>query len=147
MNLVWGISESLIAYVEAVPDGIVTTCGIVVRDAGEFHFPLASTDSTESGVTCELRFEGEVSLFAHRGALSILLSDPQLTSAGHEGTLSVRSLEGSRIDIAHFGVVGALIDIPPTIPRLSESGSRFFEDNYPPGFAMGPFRLERFESP
>lgn len=79
-TLVWGIKESLLAYVRGMGDGEVRLDGATQEPSG-FAFPDAGGEGHS--------FTGSVSLSAHGGLMDVTLADPALVPDGDHWLLTI----------------------------------------------------------
>ncbi|UFS59157.1 HtaA domain-containing protein [Subtercola endophyticus] len=92
-RLEWAVKPSFVAYVEALPDGLVEVGGGVTRTSdGRFVFG-ADAGSGEFG------FVGSVHFFGHHGVLDVTLADPRIEVVGDEFVVTV-DVQGERVRVA-----------------------------------------------
>ena len=99
--LVWGIKESLIAYVTGMPDGAVETSDGARPGAAGFEFP--GSDDV---------FRGCVTLSGHDGMMHVAIRDPALVPEGSGWTLTVADPDdpGIRLTFARIAALEAGTD-------------------------------------
>jgi len=144
LGFAWGVKESFLNYVRAMPGGFIG-CGVGagVTSTDEFYFPLAAVD--RSGEALRLEFRGEVKFVAHHGLMTVTLADPIIDLQAHGAILSVRAGETesmiATIDLPamvdHDGV--AMWRDAPT--RLAGKGPEMFGGNYAVGEQLAPLTL------
>ncbi|WP_166872657.1 HtaA domain-containing protein [Salinibacterium sp. ZJ450] len=95
-QLTWSIKDTLLAYIEALDDGVVEALAPASRDEAGFLFPVdeAASDFDASNLTGILQFVGTVKLTGHWGMLDVELRDPRIELTGQSGTLLVRERGG-----------------------------------------------------
>lgn len=133
-RLVWPIKESLLLYLRALPDAVISG----PHSENGFAFE-ASCD--EAGV---IRSHGTIRLTAHDGQLDIVLGDLEVVHDGVAGVLSARTdaETGERRDIARLGPVdrrGDLCIIDDV--ALTHEGATLFQGHYGAYTRMAPVTI------
>ena len=138
--LAWAIKDSLIAYVQRTPDGVVAVGpGVALNAEGEFLFPY-DPGRSGPGDSPPTAFRGEVAFTAHGGLLQLLFADPRIEA---DGTLSVRTTgqdqPETRVRLATLGPAGHREPVDGSVPcALTAEGARLFHEMYGDGSAMAP---------
>lgn len=130
-RLIWEVKPSLIAYLRAMPDAVIS--GPLTEHGFEFD---ASCD--DAGVVLSL---GRIRMTAHAGELDIVIRDLRVVHDGQAGTLSALTAIDSeeRRDIArlgpvdHHGEAATIADV-----ALTHEGAALFRGNYAPYTRMAP---------
>ncbi len=79
-GLVWGIKQSLLAYVRGMPDGeALVEDGATLTHEGGLLFSRYG----------DLSFRGTVTLVGHNGMMRVVLRDPQIERDGESWILSI----------------------------------------------------------
>ncbi len=135
-RLIWEVKPSLIAYLRAVPDGVISG---PLTEAG-FAFDASCDD------TGEILSHGRIRLTAHAGELDIVIGDLRVVHDGQTGALSALTAPDSeeRRDIArlgpvdHHGEAATIADV-----ALTHDGAALFQGNYAPYTRMAPLTITR----
>jgi hypothetical protein len=87
--LSWGIKDSLLAYIERLEDGVITTSDGATRVGNDFYFDNDLSASHFDFETSKgtLQFRGSVILTGHWGAMRVEIHDPQIVMNGTSGEL------------------------------------------------------------
>lgn len=130
-QLVWAVKHSLIAYLRAMPDAVIS--GPLTADG--FAFDASCDDA--GVVLCR----GRIRLTAHAGELDIAMGDLRIVHDGRTGILSALTTPDTddRRDIArlgpveHTGPIATIADV-----ALTHEGAALFQGNYAPHTRMAP---------
>lgn len=148
-RLTWGVKASFRAYVEAA-EGVITVSDGAERDAdGAFVFAaVPGGDLAIPGAgspTGGARFQGTVAFEAHGGMLKATVSDVGVDVEGGELVLTAAQTfdPSRRVIIARLGLIerteaGSVI----LSSAITFDGMLQIADNYPPGTALDPVRLD-----
>ncbi len=148
-RLTWGVKASFRAYVEAAEGTITVSDGATSNDDGTFVFSaLPGGDlaiEPDGSATGAMRFQGTVTFEAHGGMLKATLTELGL-EAGAEGlvlTALNAPMNTDRCAIAKLGPVEAGEGDAITLgTEITLDGMYQIADNYPPGTALDPVRLD-----
>jgi hypothetical protein len=125
-RLDWGIKESFRSYLEMVPDAsIEASNGAIVTAAGTFSFPLEKATATDGRTV--LDFGGTVTVTAHDGELSVLVSRPQVVLREADGVLRMREGE---LDVAVLRDVERFAGVVTAGCQLSAVGESWLLPGY-----------------
>lgn len=96
-GLVWAVKDSLVAYVEALDDGVVEAVAPASRGEAGFEFPgdVAASTFDPDGPSGAWQFRGAVRLTGHWGMLELELRDPRIELTGRTGVLLVGERGGT----------------------------------------------------
>ncbi len=145
----WGVKTSFRSYVEAAEGTITLSDGAIRAADGTFVFnvlPGADLSITPDGnATGSARFQGSVTFEAHGGMLRATLAELGL-EAGADGIV-LSALEGptnkNRCVIATLGRAEIGENGAATMgAAITLEGMFQIADNYPPGTALDPVRLD-----
>ena len=148
-QLTWGVKESFRGYVEGMGGSITLSDGATRADDGTFVFKAVpggdlniDADGNASGA---MRFEGTVAFDAHGGMLKSTITELGL-EVGDDG-LVLTALEAmmkkERVAIAKLGAPNVDPDNGTTLSaEITLDGMYQIADNYPPGTALDPVRLD-----
>jgi len=148
-QLTWGVKASFRSYVEAVGGSIKLSDGASRTEEGAFVFAALpdgdlsiAPDGTATGA---MRFQGTVTFDAHGGMLKATLTELCL-EVGADGFV-LTALEAptnqSRCTIAKLGSAEIGPDNAITLAaEITLDGMYQIADNYPPGTALDPLRLD-----
>ena len=135
-RLIWPVKESLVAYLAALPDAVLSGPHF------EGGFPLEAS-CEEAGT---IRSRGTIRLTAHEGQLDIVLRDLEVIHDGTTGTLSALTGLGAseRCDIARLGPASRRgdLDVVDDV-ALTHEGAALFEGHYGAYTRMAPLTIER----
>jgi hypothetical protein len=159
-GMVWGVKDSLLAYVEGLDDGAVATDAPAVRQGGGFAFPLVAAGAAELRVADEaggvaagfgggLRFQGSVRLTGHWGMLDVELRDPRVELRGAKATLLIRERGGRDLEAAlpFADLTLAAVSADDGLlcleyaAALTGQGGFLLGGQYPAGQELDPVRL------
>lgn len=148
-RLTWGVKASFRAYVEAAEGTITLSDGATKNDDGTFVFnALPGGDLSiepDGSATGAMRFQGTVTFEAHGGMLKATLAELGL-EAGADGlvlTVLDAPMNTDRCAIAKLGPVTVDEDDAVTLEaEITVDGMYQIADNYPPGTALDPVRLD-----
>jgi len=146
----WGVKASFRAYVEAAEGTITLSDGATSNDDGTFAFnAILGGDlviESDGSATGAMRFQGTVTFEAHGGMLKATLTELGL-EAGAEGlvlTALDTPMNTERCAIAKLGPVevgeGGAVTLAA---EITLDGMYQIADNYPPGTALDPVRLDQ----
>lgn len=140
-ELVWGIKRSFLSYLARVPDARSSvTDGAEVTADGRYRY--RSLGDERDGGALRLRYQGSVRFVAHNGQLGVGFTDPIVTIADDEASVSVVDHTaggvGTRIDLLSGTAVReaetSTIRMHLAGLRLTTAGAeRFFAGMYPQG--------------
>lgn len=162
-GLSWAVKDSLIAYVEALDDGVVEALAPAARTDAGFTFPwapettaadgdpaavvdpTAEADPSADGGVVAYRFLGAVRLAGHWGALDVELRDPRIELDGTRGVLLVRERGGrgerwlpfADLALAEPADTGTL----EATTALTGHGRLLLDGQYAVGTALSPLRI------
>lgn len=96
-GLVWAVKDSLVAYAEALDDGVVEAVAPASRGEAGFDFPVdvAATTYDPAEPSGAWQFRGAVRLTGHWGMLDLELWDPRIELTGRTGVLLVAERGGT----------------------------------------------------
>jgi hypothetical protein len=136
VELEWGVKESFIAYLEALPDGLIEERNGAARREDVFVLPGQRVD--EDG----FRFIGTIHFYAHHGVLDVTLDEFRLERAGRRTVLSAE-VSGVRIPIAELMNVGVGGDavLHSEFVSLTDDGAAVLGGVYPPGAPLAPLMI------
>lgn len=117
--LVWGVKQSLLAYVRGMSDGTVATSSGATEAVGVFTFPGEA-----------LSFTGAVTLTGHGGMMRVVLADPSIVETDDGWVLELGDGAGDR---RAFATIAAFDGIDGTGLALTAAGSDLFAGPYPAG--------------
>jgi hypothetical protein len=144
-ELTWGIRESLLGYIDFLPDGTVTLSEDVGRSSdGPFTFHSQDIVYEHQSCTGTFKFHGRVSLAGHGGMLSADLEQPWIEVSHAQANLS-GLLAGRREELVKFVLDtphsedGRLVWASPTY--LTKAGASWLGGHYAEGEEMDPLRL------
>lgn len=143
----WGIKQSLMNYVEGLPDGKVTVSNPALREGAEFVFPseAAGAHFDLESLSGELVFEGKVILSGHWGGLRIELATPRIVLSQGSGRLQLSQL-GLLDHNPHFTVANLSTSPSSKSPQfevsLAEQGRILLGEQYETGALLSPLMLE-----
>jgi hypothetical protein len=144
LGFAWSVKDTFLQYIRGMPDGDITwSNGAAVTDAGQFYFPLASS-THNSGVTT-LCFGGQVRFTAHRGLLSVFISEPIVRVRSDAAQLSVR-LGSKEQHIADIDLSPRIIDHDVAMwldakAHLAGDGAEMFGGTYSLGEPLAPLTI------
>ncbi|WP_440711787.1 HtaA domain-containing protein [Herbiconiux sp. YIM B11900] len=144
LGLAWSVKDSFLQYIRGMNDGAIRWGGgAAVASTGQFYFPLEDASRIEGALV--LSFAGEVRFTAHRGVLSVTISDPLIRIVGGEGALSVRWGEKEEL-ITKLDLPPLIIDNDvamwlDTVARLAGSGPDLFGGTYPEDEQLAPLTI------
>ncbi len=148
-HLTWGVKASFRAYVEAAEGSITVSDGATRAADGAFVFTAlpggdlrVNADGTLTGAA---RFRGTVEFEAHGGMLKATLTDLGVETGPEGPVLTVTEMPGGtgRCVIAKLDPIAS--DTPGVVTlaaAITVDGMYQIADNYPPGTALDPVRLE-----
>jgi hypothetical protein len=124
----WGVRETFLRYLDALPDGAVGTTGGAVRDGQAFLLSGGRTSQTRFAFEGGLRFSG------HQGVLDVALDGLEVRVEGPTGVLSTH-VAGEPVDLADLGgvVVEPDGELSATSAVLTGDGAALLGGVYPPG--------------
>jgi hypothetical protein len=144
-ELTWGIRESLLGYIDLLPDGSVTLSdGVSGSAEGPFAFPSQEILYEHQSCTGTLKFHGSVAIKGHGGILSADLEQPWIELSHPEAKLS-GLLGGRREDLVNF-----VLDAPAnengqlvwaSTTYLTKAGAVWLGGHYVEGEEMDPLRI------
>jgi hypothetical protein len=148
-KLSWGVKASFRSYVEAVGGSVNLSDGATRTADGAFVFTAIPggdlTITADGSVTGAMRFQGTITFDAHGGMLKATLTDLCL-EVGTDGfvlTALEAPMNQGRCAIAKLGPVEIGPDDAITIgTEITLDGMYQIADNYPPGTALDPLRLD-----
>lgn len=146
--LEWSIKESLIGYLSALEDGVISAREGAVFDGATFSFPLlegSAFDFTE--LTGELSFGGFASLTGHFGAMRIELLEPSIVCTDGDGHIQIRIKSAisatPRIEqIAKISLSSVDGELRGTT-SLTAAGRMLIGQQYQVGQELAPVRVTR----
>lgn len=154
VTLEWGVRESYVRYVAALPDSDITareqaTESVVRGPAGRgpWIFPAADEGTGPDGGGT-WRFRGDLRFRGHGGMMFVMILDPWITLTDSGAELSVVDVAkwpdtSSRMTVAR-SPRGASLTSPASPGRqsipleLAIDGCLLFDNIYPPGTVMAP---------
>ena len=144
-ELRWAVKESLLNYIEGLPDGQVDVTEPAYRDSQEFVFPKSSEvlDFDLEALTGDLRFQGRVLLTGHWGAMRVELSEPLLKLNEGSGELLFSQL-GLFDSSSHFSFATIeLVSAQDLVFRVSltQQGKTVLGGQYQAGETLSPLTL------
>lgn len=87
-GLIWGIKDSFLLYVGAIPDGICEVSGgVAPHSAGRFFFPPTHIEGA---------FAGTLRVTAYGGILDVTVASPRIISSVDGQELVVETLDNAR---------------------------------------------------
>lgn len=148
-KLTWGVKASFRDYVEGAGGSVSLSDGVTRTEDGAFVFTAVPggdfSIEADCSATGAMRFQGEITFEAHGGMLKSTLAEIGL-EVGEDGLVltvldapmnqdrcAVASLSVSEVDAANAVTLAAEITV---------DGMYQIADNYPPGTALDPVRLE-----
>jgi Htaa protein len=148
-RLTWGVKASFRAYVEAAEGSITLSDGATASEDGAFVFSaLPGGDlaiEPDGSATGAMQFQGTVTFEAHGGMLKATLTELGL-EAGAEGlvlTALDTPMNTDRCTIAKLGPIEVGEGSSVTLAaEITLDGMYQIADNYPPGTALDPVRLD-----
>lgn len=133
----WGLKESFIAYLEALPDGLIEERNGAVRRHDVFVLPGRHQVGENS-----FEFEGTVHFYGHHGALDVTLDEFTLERTGNRAVVSAK-VSGVRIPIARLMDVetgdGTILHSKSV--RLTDDGAAVLGGVYTPGALLAPLTI------
>ena len=148
-KLTWGVKASFRGYVEAVEGSIAVSDGATRTEDGAFVFEAVPGGNLaiapDGSATGSMQFKGTVTFEAHGGMLKSTLAELALeaTDGGLVLTVLEAPMNQGRCPIAKLGPVEAVADGVVTLgAAITMDGMYQIADNYPPGTALDPVRLE-----
>ena len=149
-GLSWAVKDSLVSYVETLPDGVVEVLPPATRSEVGFWFPWADTAGSDVALPeGTLGFLGAVRLSGHWGALDVELRNPRVELGGLQGRLLVRD-RGSRdpgatlpfADLALGELTGVADGAPIELAAsLTGHGRLLLGGQYRAGEPLSPLRI------
>lgn len=134
-QLAWGIRGSFLAYVDALPDGVIRAENGATRSGQVFQLPGRRID--EDGFA----FEGRLRFFGYGGVLDVALEHFRARLTGHGGEITT-VVSGVRIPIASLR--GASDEGPvrrfDTV-TLTDDGAAILGGVYSPGASADPVTI------
>ncbi|MFC4338055.1 HtaA domain-containing protein [Salininema proteolyticum] len=146
-RLLWGVKASFTSYVSGpIAQGEIALSDGASREGDRFQFPLR--ESSESGGTTTLAYQGTVRFTGHDGRLDLALSDPAV-AVSPDGARLIAAVSSSGEDFGRVAVAdlsgvepSALEDDSPVLDGLSASltaeGSEAFAGYYEAGEVLDP---------
>ncbi|WP_395638663.1 HtaA domain-containing protein [Pseudolysinimonas sp.] len=137
-GLEWGVRDSLTAYVDGLPDGVIAVDGIAdivpKTHPPRFWFPLIEMSGDE------VRFAGTAQITGHGGLLRVTVRDPRLHFDQSRVVLSVAS------DLRDERLFVAVVERGQLDPHgwhdeaahLTADGAAWLGPNYSAGDAVSP---------
>jgi len=144
LGLAWSVKDSFLQYIRGMSDGHIRwSGGAAVASTGQFYFPLDAVSRIDGAL--ELSFSGEVRFTAHRGLLSVTISDPLIRIVGGEGALSMRWGEKeeliSKLDFPPLIIDNDVAMWLDTAAHLTGSGPDLFGGTYPENEQLAPLTV------
>ncbi len=148
-RLTWGVKASFRSYVEAAGGSVSLSDGATRAEDGAFVFSAVPggdlTVASDGSASGSMRFQGTITFEAHGGMLKSTLTELGL-EAGADGlflTALETQLNRDRCAIAKLGPVEVGPDDVVTVgAEITLDGMYQIADNYPPGTALDPLRLD-----
>ncbi|MGP3535568.1 HtaA domain-containing protein [Microbacterium sp. RD1] len=122
--LVWGVKQSLLAYVRSMEDGVVATDGGATASPAGFVFPGDG-----------LEFAGSVTLTGHGGMMRVTLADPRLVEADGRWVLEIADPDDPGVRLP-FALVATFDGVDGTGVTLTADGADLFFGPYGAGTAL-----------
>lgn len=135
-TLVWPLRNSFVAYIEALPDGIVQACSGARRRGRDFIFPGRRKAGGAFG------FDGELHFAGHHGTLDITLESLEVQPDGENATLWT-VVSGFRMPMATMTGVqasGAVL-LRSDAVKLTDDGAHVLGGVYAPGADLEPLTI------
>lgn len=136
LALEWGVKESFVAYIEALPDGLIEARNGAARREDVFVLSGQRMDDDS------FRFIGTIHFYGHHGVLDVTLDEFRLESSARRLVLSAE-VSGVRIPIAELTNVaadgGAILDSDSV--TLTDDGAAVLGGVYPPGASLAPLTI------
>jgi hypothetical protein len=144
-ELTWGIRESLLGYIDFLPDGTVTLSEDVGgSEEGPFTFHSQEIAYEEQSCSGTFKFRGIVSIAGHGGALSANLDQPWIEIAHSKASLS-GMLAGCREPLVSFALEAPLAEsgrlVWESATYLTKAGAAWLGGHYAEGEEMDSLRL------
>ena len=145
-SLSWGIKDSLLAYIERLEDGAITTTDGATRVGNDFHFKndqSASHFNPEEGKGT-LQFRGSVILTGHWGAMRVEIHDPQIEISGNSGVLLTTTknvISADRSEVFATLAVSAISPVLMADVQLAAAGRMLLGQQYSVGQELSPLSV------
>lgn len=148
-RLTWGVKASFRGYVEAAGGTITPGDGAERAEDGAFIFKAVPggdlSFAPDGSATGSMRFEGSVAFDAHGGMLKSTLSEIGLEATDEglmltvlDAPMNVERCAIAKLGSAEPGDDGAIV----LSSEITMDGMYQIADNYPPGTALDPVRLD-----
>ncbi|BAU94419.1 hypothetical protein N24_0157 [Corynebacterium suranareeae] len=134
-HFVWGIKDSFLQYVNALPDGSITASnGAILTPKNVFHFPLTTSTSDK------FESSGEISIHGHHGMLDVTFHHLTVTLEQDKAVISVQ-VKGRSMKIARGHVIHHTPEEIVISTQVTTMGSELLGGVYQAGTDMDPLTI------
>lgn len=137
LELEWGLKNSFIAYLEALPDGRIEEHNGATRRGDVFVLPGRQQVGDNS-----FAFTGTIHFYGHHGVLDVTLDNFALERSGNRAVVYAE-VSGVRIPVAKLSEVeaGDRTVLHSESVTLTDDGAAVLGGVYPPGASLAPLTI------
>ncbi|MFF1251810.1 HtaA domain-containing protein [Pseudarthrobacter sp. NPDC058329] len=137
LELEWGLKDSFIAYLEALPDGLIEEHNGATRRDGVFVLPGRQQAGDDN-----FAFTGTMRFYGHHGVLDVTLDNFSLERSGNRAVVYAE-VSGVRIPVAQLSRVeaGDRTVLHSESVTLTDDGAAVLGGVYSPGASLAPLTI------